>query len=294
MVAAWLERESSWASKQALREFSEKLAINIYLNRISRGSEGVPYTELDILNKSWGIHLDLWQLGSRSLLNRGANDNFKFAHRSVMEYLFVHRAIFSKEQIQSTVFTDNMKLFLREIIMQWDTDVATLIESLENSANIIISHELETDRQMYAFLLTIRYFLHSQLSTSLQKYSRDNTNSNDKTEAQIKLINDFYSELSEVVLNCRTVYDNKGSYKIAQDSSFLESSLKKMESMTRWLKENEEFKELYDFFGILCHIVRVNRKKKQKIKVFITSPDFQEFVINVNPLLLRESKSTKG
>lgn len=115
MIDAWLEREAYWVDKELLRRFSEKLALDIYLNREKRGSEGVLYEELKKLADNWGINLDNWQLGGRSLLNRDANNYYKFAHRSIMEYLVVKIMLSGEEGDTSLILTDQMKFFLREI-----------------------------------------------------------------------------------------------------------------------------------------------------------------------------------
>jgi hypothetical protein len=114
MVSAWLERESRWVDKQALRDFSERLAVNIYLNRDERGTEGVPYSELPILAINWEIQLKPWQLGGRSLLNRDANDNYKFAHRSIMEYLIALKIV-SGTEFTNIILTDQIRLFICEM-----------------------------------------------------------------------------------------------------------------------------------------------------------------------------------
>jgi hypothetical protein len=117
MVDAWLERESSWANKEALRQFSEYLAVNLYLKREDRGMERVPHRELGPLAQTWGIPLDTWQISSRSLLNRDAEGNYKFAHRSVMEYLFILQLKHENKQCVRAELTDQMKRFLMEMLM---------------------------------------------------------------------------------------------------------------------------------------------------------------------------------
>ena len=92
MVRAWLERENVWVDEQKLREFSERLAIDIYTKRETRGAERIPYEELISLEQTWQIDLENWQISGRSLLNRDAKGNYKFAHRSIMEYLFAVRS----------------------------------------------------------------------------------------------------------------------------------------------------------------------------------------------------------
>jgi hypothetical protein len=117
MVEAWLERERPFVKdKEALRLFSERLAVNLYVNRQRRGAERIPKAELADLAKAWNIPLDEWQLSSRSLLNRDAMGNYKFAHSSIMEYLFVKRFTDGDEACRRLEWTDTMKAFLLEMI----------------------------------------------------------------------------------------------------------------------------------------------------------------------------------
>jgi hypothetical protein len=117
MVEGWLERERPFVKdKEALRLFSELLAVNLYVNRQRRRAERIPRAELADLAKAWNIPLDEWQLSSRSLLNRDAMGNYKFAHGSIMEYLFVKRFADGDEACRGLEWTDTMKAFLLEII----------------------------------------------------------------------------------------------------------------------------------------------------------------------------------
>jgi hypothetical protein len=116
MVDAWLERESSWVDKQALRKFSENLAVDLYFNRVARGMERVPREELTTLARAAGVQLELWQIGSRSLLNRDAEGNYKFAHRSIMEYLVALRLLQGDERCEGIVLTDQIRLSLLEML----------------------------------------------------------------------------------------------------------------------------------------------------------------------------------
>jgi hypothetical protein len=124
MVEAWLERERPFVKDKALlRRFSEHLAVDFYLNRELRRAERVPYTELAPLARSFGITLEDWQLRGRSLLNRDAAGNYKFAHRSIMEYLFVKRFVKDTKGRQKILWTDQMKRFLLEMIRyNWETN----------------------------------------------------------------------------------------------------------------------------------------------------------------------------
>lgn len=114
MIASWIERETAWVEKDALREFSERLAVNMFAKREERGMERIPVEELRALSESWRTGLHSWQIGGRSLLNRDAQGNYKFAHRSIMEYLFVERLLQGDPDCEGLVLTDQMKAFLME------------------------------------------------------------------------------------------------------------------------------------------------------------------------------------
>jgi hypothetical protein len=115
MIDAWLQRETSWVDKGALREFSERLAADICVKRDMRGMERVPFEELCKLASEWGIGLHQWQIRGRSLLNRDAQGNYKFAHRSILEYFFVVRLTRGDQACNEVLLTDQMKRFLLEM-----------------------------------------------------------------------------------------------------------------------------------------------------------------------------------
>lgn len=116
MVEKWLERESRWVNPEALRNFSEGLAVDIYINRQRRGAERIPRTELSVLANQWQIPLDEWQVSGRSLLNRDAEGNYKFAHRSILEYLFVKRFTLGDGNCCGMTWTDQMIAFLTDMV----------------------------------------------------------------------------------------------------------------------------------------------------------------------------------
>ncbi len=120
MVDAWLVREEGVfkkIKKESLLKFSEQLAVDLYLNREQRGAERIPRGDVIALANQWDIPLDNWQLTGRSLLNRDAVGNHKFAHRSIMEYLIVKRFIDGDRTCAKTEWTDQMKTFLWEMTL---------------------------------------------------------------------------------------------------------------------------------------------------------------------------------
>jgi hypothetical protein len=114
MVQAWVKRETAWADKNALHKFSERLAMDLYVNRRSRKMERAPMEVIRRLAKKWSIKLQPWVLSGRSLLNRDFVGNYKFAHRSIMEYLCI-RALFNDSfNYDNMELTDQMTFFLIE------------------------------------------------------------------------------------------------------------------------------------------------------------------------------------
>jgi len=119
MIESWFEREEGWLNKENLKEFSERMAMDLFVNREERGMEKASHDEIVGLAEKWSIPLESWQLTGRSLLNRDAEGNYKFAHRSIMEYLYVRRFIAIPEEERPGLeieWTDQMKAFLLEMM----------------------------------------------------------------------------------------------------------------------------------------------------------------------------------
>ncbi|ETR67688.1 MAG: hypothetical protein OMM_11322, partial [Candidatus Magnetoglobus multicellularis str. Araruama] len=117
MIQKWLIREKRWVKEpDILLRFSEMLAVDIVVNKSKRGFERIPESELGELTNQWQIQLENWQITGRSLLNRDAEGNFKFAHRSILEYLFVRSFLTMPPDDRPMVdWTDQMKMFCHEM-----------------------------------------------------------------------------------------------------------------------------------------------------------------------------------
>jgi len=116
MVDRWVKRESDWISPEILLAVSKKLAVYMYTSRIRRGNERVTLSELQDIAKYLNVDEEHWKhLTARSLLNRDSDGNFKFSHRSIMEYLYVVSAIEGDAQCFTMVWTDLM----RELFVSW-------------------------------------------------------------------------------------------------------------------------------------------------------------------------------
>jgi len=124
MVESWIRREKGFIKEpKTLREFSERLAADLYLNRARRGTERITKPELINLAQAWGTPISDDKLSARSLLNRDAEGNFKFAHRSIMEYLFVRRFLDGDGRCACVDWTDQMNTFIWEMLKENTLDL---------------------------------------------------------------------------------------------------------------------------------------------------------------------------
>jgi hypothetical protein len=127
MVRWWLEREQRLIGTEAhLERFSELLAVELFSGRGTREEgERIKRDELTSLAVKWGIPIEdkqlaEYQFSTRSLLNRDAEGNYKFAHRSMMEYFYVrhYRNVtgLEAEVMRSVDWTDQMLTFYWEML----------------------------------------------------------------------------------------------------------------------------------------------------------------------------------
>ena len=113
MVESWLVREKSWISPDDLMRLSKLLAVNLVLGREKRKSERISLGELMSVLSLSSESIDGWKLTNRSLLNRDAAGNYKFAHRSIMEFMFIRAFIDGDDKCVTVTWTDMMcDLFL--------------------------------------------------------------------------------------------------------------------------------------------------------------------------------------
>src|ERR1041385_225886 len=115
IVNAWLERERPWVEPSKLKAFSEKLAWNMFADAHSTRGQSIHFSILQQLSNSWGIPLERWQLTGRSLLNRDNDGNYKFSHRSIMEYFVACVLAAGGERIGPQRITDLILQFLLEL-----------------------------------------------------------------------------------------------------------------------------------------------------------------------------------
>jgi hypothetical protein len=118
MTERWyLREEGFWKKKEDLKRFSEEVAVHLYLKFLEDGSDRVP--RQSILKILEGLKLsiediDEWKATARSLLHRDAKGDWKFAHRSIMEFLIVRRFFEGDALCRGIAWTDQMKKFALE------------------------------------------------------------------------------------------------------------------------------------------------------------------------------------
>lgn len=115
MISAWVKREDRWVKAKPLLDFSKLLAFDLYSNRNIRGIEACSREEIENLAGEWNVNIKTDYLTGRSLLNRFADGNFKFAHRSILEY-FVAQSILTAPAGLSLPITDQISVFLLEAL----------------------------------------------------------------------------------------------------------------------------------------------------------------------------------
>ncbi|HET7233696.1 MAG TPA: hypothetical protein VFJ16_27045, partial [Longimicrobium sp.] len=150
LVKAWYRRESHWVDPALLDSFSIHLAVDLFIHREVRNAEQIAYAELRPLAQKWGIALDEWQLRGRSLLNRDAVGNYKFAHRSIMEFL-VTKALSDANADPGDVQFRLVKTYLVEnALRQMDFSgpvvIPTTFEGLTNHTARFLTDGFDLDR----------------------------------------------------------------------------------------------------------------------------------------------------
>ncbi|NBJ95489.1 pentapeptide repeat-containing protein [Parablautia muri] len=118
LVYSWIEREA--INNETLYNFSEKIAEYMYSNK-------TVYIKGNIIQKiceEYGIQLSSFEAKTRSLLNRNANGIYKFAHKSILEFILANKAI-KDTQFRKVIMLngfdgyDMLELFLKEMSISY-------------------------------------------------------------------------------------------------------------------------------------------------------------------------------
>lgn len=106
LVNKWIEREyRDEQRRKHLRDFSTELA----LQKFEADTDDIDIKEVNDLCRKYGISIDSRRAAkARSLLNYNADGAYKFAHRSIMEFLLAEKA-FRDENFRKKVVLEGFK-----------------------------------------------------------------------------------------------------------------------------------------------------------------------------------------
>lgn len=115
LVSGWMNRENRWISFENLKTVSLELAIIMYRD-FSVGHGRMALKDVNAVAENLVQKNPEWEhLSSRSLLNRDSSGMYKFAHKSVMEFLVVKAACEGDDRAFATPWT----AFMKELFISW-------------------------------------------------------------------------------------------------------------------------------------------------------------------------------
>jgi hypothetical protein len=130
LISKWIEREADRVAperrdqfRQELYRFSQEIAINIYKNRTHRKGLYIRQSEIRPFSEKHKIQLEEIEMRSRSLLNRNLEGQYKFAHKSILEY-FLAREMTENPGFATSFHFEGMDLarsFYQELLMMQHT-----------------------------------------------------------------------------------------------------------------------------------------------------------------------------
>lgn len=168
LIAKWIEREVQRSVKnkdeyrEELYKFSRAVAIDIFKKRNERSGFFIHANEVKPLAEKYEIHLSDLELKSRSLLNRNAKSQFKFSHKSILEY-FV-----AEEAFQNAEFAKNIDFKEVELTGQFYDE---MFHSLVKKLGGLYKLEKTDDSQMLANIKP--YEMKKVKYVSLESISKD-------------------------------------------------------------------------------------------------------------------------
>ena len=129
LINRWVEREARKAAPhrpdnymEQLYQFSREIAVDLYRRWRSapQSSLAISGREIQPFAEKHGIKLSEMELKSRSLLNRNAREEYKFSHKSILEYFLAEEAFFNAAFRQELNFDgmDQAKIFFEEMIWE--------------------------------------------------------------------------------------------------------------------------------------------------------------------------------
>lgn len=145
LILSWLNRESNkypedkrYTFRSNLAFFSYELTRYVYENYEVNGLF-IPFDKVEKLSQEWEINLNKIELKSRSLLNRNAQGDYKFSHKSIFEFFLAYLTYVTrntnKEDFKKTDKERNHIIKLEFDIQQFDQSLL-FFEEMVNSVKL--------------------------------------------------------------------------------------------------------------------------------------------------------------
>lgn len=131
LIDSWLKRERDWIEEKSLEEISIELAVRIFAQQRQGFGDRISADALEEIAVQHDSKIAAWKLKSRSLLNRDMHGNYKFAHRSVMEFLVLSSCLSGDRKPLQFEWTDLMKDLLVSLANTDSASERTTLEILE-------------------------------------------------------------------------------------------------------------------------------------------------------------------
>lgn len=161
LINSWLERETfnvsqnkKFTYKNDLLKFSTEISKDIYNKRKQLGYT-ISQIEFDKIARANNLDLTLFEMKARSLLNRNPEGDFKFSHKSVLEYFLSleiykdlnYRKLFDEEGMDMTMNFYDELCYLNDFLPYYaSTDFKKNIKIFQENSEIEI--DLEKNEQL--------------------------------------------------------------------------------------------------------------------------------------------------
>ncbi|MEO0469535.1 MAG: leucine-rich repeat domain-containing protein [Bacteroidota bacterium] len=152
LIQKWINREADRVKedrrtkfREELFRFSQAIAVNIYKNRGIRKGMFISQKEIRPFAEKHKIQLDEIEMRSRSLLNRNMDGQYKFAHKSILEYFLALACIENPDFGNSFNFVgmDLARVFFGEMCLRRETKPC--FENLAGEGKAKVNSGLEKD-----------------------------------------------------------------------------------------------------------------------------------------------------
>ncbi|MCI4669814.1 MAG: leucine-rich repeat domain-containing protein [Bacteroidia bacterium] len=147
VIKKWIEREGGRVPverrkhfEDELYRFSKEVALNIYANRKTRNGLFITEKEINNFADKHEIKLEEMEMKSRSLLNRNMAGQYKFAHKSILEYFLAIECIENPKFADKVDFDgmDQARAFYREMLLSKVT--IPYLQSMDKKAWCKLGH----------------------------------------------------------------------------------------------------------------------------------------------------------